>query len=612
MKVPITHSDGMGIMLDKPTRMCRLPFVKGLMVYFPFDKFIKEKCPGGRAIVTDIYGEEHDILKEDIRYIFTKSQFKLASYYANWQCYKAQFKGNNCEACYCNIEEDEIPKSRINYQMLQTLTDMSDKEIEILTKKTIEEINAIGNDYQTTMKLLGATDYNKNPSYFQQALMIYPELFKDHYCRDILKQTKKSLVKQAKAGRLRVNGGYYFVVPDLYAFCENLFLGAEQPAGLLKNGEVYIKEFSPNSELACLRSPHLYREWPIRINNRNEETDKWLGGTKCLYISTYDLISKIVQCDFDGDKVLVIKDKNLTAVAKRNMEKIVPLDYKLGKANSHFINSEVLYEGMSNSYTGGNIGPISNQISRVWNLENIDEEKINTVKWLCYINNQVIDYAKTLWKVEPPKDIQEIIKKHTKGNLPNFFIYAKDKTESQVEPPNSSTMNRIAASIPSPLIKFNKNIGKFDYRMLMNLKSDFSLLENSSVIKSYDYWNTHQYLFNTEGIDGVRQEDLYMFQEIRKRIINETGKSLDYIVNTLVAYLYTVRPSSQKKMLWACFGDVIVENLKKNTTNLGKICSFCGKRFQPQKINQRYCSNECYSEAHLQQIKNWKSYQMVD
>lgn len=72
----IPHMDGCGIMLDGTTRMCRLPWVKGLMVAFPFDKFIQEKC-GGQAVVTDIYGQDHDIIAEGIRYIFTKSQFKL-------------------------------------------------------------------------------------------------------------------------------------------------------------------------------------------------------------------------------------------------------------------------------------------------------------------------------------------------------------------------------------------------------------------------------------------------------------------------------------------------------------------------------------------------------
>lgn len=296
-EVELCQTDGCGMMLDGPTRMVRLPWIKGLLVQFPFDRFIKENCPDGHCVVTDIYGEEHDILAEDIRYIFTKSQFKLAKYFHSWDCYKERFKNNQCEACYCNIEEDFIPKARINYQMLQTLSDMKDEEIDKLIKPTLEEIENIGNDYQTTMRLLGATDYNKNPSYFQQALILYPELFRDPYCRDILKQTKKSLVKQAKAGRLRVNGRYRFVSPDLYAFCEWLFLGEQNPRGLLEDGEVYVNEFRDGDELTCLRSPHLYREWPIRINKRNEETERWFSGTKCVYTSCHDLISRILQFD---------------------------------------------------------------------------------------------------------------------------------------------------------------------------------------------------------------------------------------------------------------------------------------------------------------------------
>lgn len=181
--------------------------------------------------------------------------------------------------------------------MLQTLTDITSNEINYLIKNTIKEINSIGNDFQTSMRLLGATKNNINPSWFQQALILYPELIRDPYCRDILKQTKISLVKQAKAGRLRINGGYYFVSPDLYAFCEWLFLGIKNPKGILQKGEVYCKDFKDNKKLACLRSPHLYREWPIRINNKNTEIEYWFGNTKCIYTSCHDLISKILQFD---------------------------------------------------------------------------------------------------------------------------------------------------------------------------------------------------------------------------------------------------------------------------------------------------------------------------
>ena len=181
--------------------------------------------------------------------------------------------------------------------MLQTLTDMSDKEIEKITQQSKFEAENIGKDFRTTMKLIGAVEENEEKSWFQKAVMIYPELFRDPYSRDVLKQTKKSLIKQAKAGRLRVNGEYEFVSPDLFAFCQWLFLGEKNPKGLLEDGEVYTKNFRNGSELACLRSPHLYREWPIRKNVRNELTEKWFGNTQCIYTSTRDLMSRILQFD---------------------------------------------------------------------------------------------------------------------------------------------------------------------------------------------------------------------------------------------------------------------------------------------------------------------------
>lgn len=599
MDVLIPHMDGCGIMLDEGTRMVRMPWVKGLLVTFPFDKFIEEKC-NGNGIVTDIYGEEHDVVAEGIRYIFTKSQFKLWKYYPSWDCYKAQFKNFQCEACYCNLEDPFIPKARINYQMLQTLSDIKDEEIERITKKTITEIENVGNDYQTSMKLLGATEYNQTPNYFQQALMIYPELFRDNYHRDILKQTKKSLVKQARGGRLVVNGRYQFISPDLYAFCEWLFLGELNPKGLLENGEVYSGLNKDGAELACLRSPHLYREWAVRKNKKTTEIDRWFGMTKCVYTSTHDAISKFLMFDCDGDKALVVQDRTLTAIARRNMNGIVPLYYEMHKAKGGMLTNDALYEGMAHAYTGGNIGPISNNITKVWNSGEIGEEQLNVVKWLCLYNNAVIDYAKTLWLPTPPKDIDKIIKSYTKANVPHFFIYAKDKEDEQVERPNNSTMNRISAVIPSPRVKFSKSISKFDYRMMMNKSSDFTINE-SPIIDAYNYWLTHRYKYD-EINESVDDEDLWMYKNIRNDIL-KLGE-LDYIVNTLVAYCYTVKVNSNKKLLWSCFGDVIVDNLRENTKDMGNICPICGKRFTPINTLQKCCSMECSQKLNVQKQRD--------
>ena len=127
----------------------------------------------------------------------------------------------------------------------------------------------------------------------------------------------------------------------------------------------------------------------------------------------------------------------------------------------------------------------------------------------------------------------------------------------------------------------------------MNLDYDFSISSESPVVKAYDYWNARQYLFNIEEDKHQKQEDVYMYQQIRQKIIEECDKDINYIVNTLVAYLYTVRKLSQKKTLWACFGDIIVNNLKRNINKNSKICNICGKRFTPKRIDQSCCSCEC-------------------
>lgn len=589
--VAIPMNDGVGMMLKGPTRVVRGPFIKGLLVTFPFDKFLKEKCSPEQWVVKDIYGEEHNVIEEDIQYIFSKSQFKMWKYYSNWQEYKENFKKHGCEIGWCNMEDPYAPKSKINYQMLNSLHDMTDNEIDRLIKNTVQEIEDIGYDYQTTMRLLGATDYNKNPSYFQEALMIYPELFKDPYCREILKSTKKSLVKQAKAGRLRINGYYHLASPDLYAYCERLFLGIENPQGLLKNGEVSTKQFKDGEEIDCLRSPHLYFEHCLRTNNRSEEVAKWFD-TECVYTSCNDLISRVLALDWDGDILLLTNDKTIKKVVKRNQENYVPLLFDMRKADPVEINNKNIYEGLIAAFRYGKIGIYSNSCAKIWGKGNIDENSLKALKMLVAESNWSIDAAKCLYMPERPEKAKELISACTKGKLPNFFIYAKDKTAKQVEQPNNSTMNRIASKIPDPKLKFNKSISKFDYRMLMDLEEDFSVSPENSVIKAYDYWNIRVGTFNDEDLNKKDQE-LYCYKKTREKIIEESGKDIDYIVNTLVAYLYTTRKSSSKKTLWACFGDVIVKNLQRNLEGKGKICPICGKRFEPAVHNQLCCSEEC-------------------
>lgn len=206
-----------------------------------------------------------------------------------------------------------------------------------------------------------------------------------------------------------------------------------------------------------------------------------------------------------------------------------------------------------------------------------------------------------------PESAGELIRNATKGKLPNYFLYAKDKTASQVEPPNNSTMNRISQAVPNTRIKITKMVDKFDYRVLMNLDYDFEINENNKIVERYNYWNRHQYLFNTED-ENVKQEEVYIFKCIRDKILEETQEDINVVVNTLVMYLYTIKPNTVKKTLWASFGDVLVENIKANTESMGRPCAFCGDRFRPVQPSNCYCSDECFKASRARALKARRRY----
>lgn len=301
--VPIPHTDGAGMMLPcmGKNRMVRLPWIKGLLGVFDFVRFIKEyHCS---SIIKDIYGKEHDIIAEGIQIIFTKSQFKMWKYYDSWEQYKEYYKKYNCTAGYTNPEEDRIPDATINYQMLQSLTDITDEEIQSIISDSVNRLKNVCTDVDTIRKILGATPYNQYKTPFQESIILYPELLNDSYVRNKIREIKNSMVTNYKAGKLRVRGKYTFILPDFYAACEYWFGHNDNPKGLLADGEVFCSLFPKHEELDCLRSPHLYREHAVRTNiacrnfgERKEQIQEWFT-TAAVYTSCHDLISRILQFD---------------------------------------------------------------------------------------------------------------------------------------------------------------------------------------------------------------------------------------------------------------------------------------------------------------------------
>lgn len=590
MNIPIEHTDGCGIIspkLSKKSFMVRLPWIKGLLVPFDFHRFADKH---NKRQITDIYGKVWDIKKDDIQIIFTKSQFKMWKYYKSWSDYQKKFTLYGCLGAKLN-EEDPSVEGKLTYQMLQTLTDITYDELKSISEKTIKEIKAIGNDKDVMMKVMGATENRKFRSPLQNALLLYPQLLNDDHVKETIKNKKKSLVKDAKSGKLQVeNSRYTYLCPDLYAFCEKLFLGIDNPNGLLNGSDVYCSLYE-SGDIDVLRSPHLYREHGIRKNVRNELLDEWFI-TKGVYTSIHDPISKLLQFDNDGDKALIISDPFFVNIAKRHVSDIFPLYYEMGVANKQVINSKNLYESLTNAYAV-NIGEYSNNITKIWNSNSVN---LDVIKWLCAENNFAIDYAKTLFMPTRPDSVDNQIKNYIKDKVPFFFVHAKDKDIPSVQPINESTVNKLEDIIPTDRINFKAVAGQFDYNFLLKNKR---IKEDEDIVKEYIKLDRNKkWLTNNE--ETKPNQKLYVYKLIREKLL-EINSDEQYVVDVLVKHLYK-KKSRYKATLWECFGDVILENLKSNLKST-KVCQSCGKQFFIKNNRQSQCES-CSKKARSEYQKN--------
>lgn len=277
----------------------------------------------------------------------------------------------------------------------------------------------------------------------------------------------------------------------------------------------------------------------------------------------------------------MVQDETLLKVANRDMIGVVPLYYEMSKAKDSLITSDKLYEALTSAYKA-NIGIISNEITKIWNTEN---PNIEAVKWLCLLNNFTIDFAKTLYMPEKPLHIDEQLKVFSKIKLPHFFKFAKDKSDSQIEKLNNSTVNKLYNIVPNKPIQFKKLFGNVDHKLLMNNEyPNHNKDKNDIVIQEFIRLNKMKNIFTNQ--DGYDESG---FNKFVRDSMKEVFKNENYISDILVEHFFNT-DSAYKKTLWACYGEFIHSNLLIKLQGSFN-CEDCGLRFSGKK-NQILC-DEC-------------------
>ena len=625
MDVPIDYMDGAGICLEsvfKKNTQIRMPWFKGILCPVNYLQYIKENNLSTK--VTDVYGKEYDVIEDDIRIIFTKSQFKMNKYYKNvldengniymtgWEVYKACYKLYNCTCNKCMEDEDRLKDMKINYQMLQTLTDMSDEQIELLTKDTKELIDKVHVDRNEQLNFLGATKEKKFRTNMQEVLRLYPEMLTSKYMKKQLSDTITSFKKEAKSGRIKLQAKRVFIIPDLVHFMSELFGDGSDYA--LEPREVSFNVYKDCNRLALLRSPHLSREWFISKNVFNEKTKYF--KTNGVYVSAKDLMSKVLMCDWDGDEALIIKDceeqKWLIDLAVSQMEDLRPLYYEMGGGDNTPIDAVHTYDSLKFVYEKSNIGKVSNTLTNIWSKSD-HEENIDNIKKLCAYNNWIIDSAKKLELPKLPKNIKQIMNNQT---YPYFFQFAKNKKKSECRPIGDEVIDRICKSIDKTRyteFDYSKGFGKFKVAKLLNnkkvvIREDVIEFYSTLELRTRELIRSYVTKYGSEKEAGFNFKDM-AYSEAKKWVEGfASANNLNYVemVDMIVKYGFE-KDEMKLSFIFNVFGDTIINNLNKSLArehldNGYIMCECCGKRVKNTNGKAKYCE-KCAKEVDTTKAK---------
>lgn len=298
--VLINHCDGAGMYLPDATIipenvrgknfMIRSNYVKGLLSPFDYIEFCRvHNVP---PVIKDCYGIEHNLVTEDIQILLTESQFKFKKLFNSFDEYKECYKNCGCQFVIAQFDEEWPPDKTMNYQFIQGLTDFTDEELKEFTAYTHERLENLATNKDAMLRTLKADvkSYSKD----KVALALYPELLRDGYNRQQLKDTKKKMLLDAKSGTIKCKNKRLYVIPDFYAACERWFLGEEHPKGLLEKDEIVCRPFIKYEKADVLRSPSLYMEHFIARINKDPEVYKWFISDGVV-TSVHSLVSRILQ-----------------------------------------------------------------------------------------------------------------------------------------------------------------------------------------------------------------------------------------------------------------------------------------------------------------------------
>lgn len=314
-------------------------------------------------------------------------------------------------------------------------------------------------------------------------------------------------------------------------------------------------------------------------------------------ISTHDLLTKTLQCDVDGDEMLLTHDRAFIDLLDRDK---LPLYYEMRKADNMEINNQNILKCLEKSFENSRIGEISNALTKYLNMD--EEPDLDFVRVMTAYNNFCIDNPKSQYMPKLVEKYQSMFDGLEFEKFPYFFKYAKGKNSDlcmqygKDKEGNSreekSNINRISKYIMNKTRKDTENIWK-DNSEQKRFNPEYFQLKDYEVKRSSETYKKMQselirlkalnttkireklkdkyessmskkqlgyepyYFYCNQRICEIVKDDYRITEDIKIR-----KKAAAYLLD--IEYHQEENKNTDKDILWNCFGDILYENLCDN------------------------------------------------
>ncbi len=591
----------------------RLPFLKGVSVQAPIVEFYADR---GITEIVDVFGVSHKV--KDIDCLWNISMWKAYSIFKDkfqdkaWEEYINRINKYGYKlgiSKYSHHIDDINLFTRTNFQYLQCLDLINPKYVQSFKNKdckyNILDSNNYGKiiklaKYSTdliekiikgdkfyTLKFLGINDTEVDSvnSKYVEAILINDKMLKDPCIKNMLRRKLEKIITQMKYGKVYAEGFYHTIVGDIIGYLE--YCAGLEVKGCLSAGEFYCNTI-PYGECLSFRSPLVDPSEVNKVNIvSNEMTKKYLLHFKdqdvCM-INMYDLtMPQQGGCDCDGDTFFLCYNP-IILTSKINKPIVVDIDDKKSSSAVEYNQDNIIkYEYSSRD---NRIGEITNVATSILNQYTEDPywQKVNAdkVSLLRLYQGKEIDYLKNGYRWVLNKSLRKHLKK-----LPYFLLFNYPKKlnvynkirKINRENNNEDKIPYNAYRSPSPLNELCEYICQWEKH---NIVWDQSVINNGDLLINHnlDLSNKHiikkiktiyddfkvdfqRYLDTRKKDDEVEQLNI-LFDKYRERL-EEINLDYELLANYCIKVAYR-SISENKTLCWVLFADVILENLRNNSS----------------------------------------------